>query len=62
MCETDHLILRHRDDNAIADDHETLEPRRDGRSLGLVAQLAEQRGNRVPVVGPRVPNREIHAE
>ena len=62
MCETDHLVLRHRHDNTIADDHETLEPRRDGRSLGLVAQLAEQRGDRGPVVGPRVPNGQIHAE
>ena len=62
MCETDHLVLRHRDDNTIADDHETLEPRRDGRSLGLVAQLAEQKRDCGSVVGPRIPNRQIHAE
>jgi len=34
---------------------------RDGPGLGLVAQLAEQRGDGGSVIRPGIPNRQIHA-
>ena len=60
MSETHHLVFHLRDDDTVADDHEALEPRCNGAGLGLVAQLAEQGGDRSPVVRPRIANRQIH--
>ena len=60
MRQADDLVVEHRDHDTIADDHEPLEPRRDGRCLGLVAQLAEQGRDRSPVVTPGIPNGQIH--
>ena len=62
MSETHHLVLHLRDDDTVADDHEALEPRCNVAGLGLVAELAEQGGDRSPVVCPGVPNRQTHAE
>lgn len=62
MSETHHLVLHLRDDDTVADDHEALEPRSNSAGLGLVAQLAEQGGDRSPVVRPGVSNRQTHAE
>ena len=42
MSQAHDLVFEHGDDDTVADDHEPLEPRRHGRSLGLVAQLTEQ--------------------
>ena len=62
VSEADHLVVEFRDNDAITDDDETLEPRRDGRSIRLVAQLAEQGCNRHPVARQGIPNRQTHAE
>lgn len=62
MGQADHLVVELRDDDAVTDDHETLEPRRDGRSFRLIAQLAEQGRNRGRVARPGIPNRQAHAE
>ena len=60
--EADHLVVKLRDNDAVTDDDETLEPRCDRRSVSLVAQLAEQGGDRRPVARLGIPNRQTHAE
>ena len=60
--EANHLVVELRDNDAITDDDQTLEPRRDRTSVRLVAQLAEQGGNRRPVARQGIPNRKTHAE
>ena len=58
----DDLVVELRNDDAITNDDQTLEPRRDGLSVRLVAQLAEQCCNRRPVARLGIPNRQTHAE
>jgi hypothetical protein len=60
--ETDDCVVEVRDHDAVTDDDETLESRHDGRSVRLVAQLAEQGRNRRPVTRQGIPNRQTHAQ
>ncbi len=60
--EADDFVVEVRDHDAITDDDQTLEPRRDGRCVRLVAQLPEQGRNRHPVARQGIPNRQTHAE
>ena len=62
MSEADDLVVELRDHDAVTDDDETLEPRRDGRSVRLVTQLAEQGCDRRPHPRQGIPNRQTHAE
>ena len=62
MGEADHLVVQVRDNDAVTDDDQTLEPRRNRRSVRLVTELAEQGGDRRPVARPGIPNRQTHAE
>ena len=43
VSEADDLVVELRDHDPVTDDDEALEPRGNGRSVRLVAQLAEQR-------------------
>ena len=60
--QTDYLVVQYGDHDTVAHDDEALESGSDRRGLRLVAQLAEQTGDRGPVGCARVPNRQIHAE
>ena len=62
VSKADDFVVQLRDDDAVTDDDETLEPRRDCRSVRLVAQLAEQGCNRNPVARQSIPNRQTHAQ
>ena len=62
LSEADDLVVELRDHDPITDDDETLEPRGDGRSVRLVAQLSEQSRDRGGILRPGIPNRQTHAE
>jgi len=61
MCEPDYFVLELGHDDAIAHDHQSLEPRFHPRRLGRIAQLAQELRNCRRVGGPRIPDRQIHA-
>jgi len=62
VSKADDFVVQLRDDDPVTDDDEKLEPRRDCRSVRLVAQLAEQRCNRRRVARQSISNRQTHAQ
>jgi hypothetical protein len=62
VCKANDFVVQLRDDHAVTDDDEKLQPRHDCLSVRLVAQLPEQGCNRRPVARQSIPNRQTHAE
>ena len=62
MSKADDFVVQLGDDDAVTYDDEKLEPRRDCRSVRLVAQLAEQVCNRRPIARQSIPNRQTPAQ
>lgn len=62
LSEADDLVVELRDHDPITDDDEALEPRGNGRSVRLVAQLSKQSRDRGGILRSGIPNRQTHAE
>ena len=62
LSEADDLVVELRDHDPVTDDDQALEPRGNGSSLRLVAQLSEQSRDRSGILRPGIPNRQTHAE